>query len=234
MRAAGNRPELRQAEMRLAEKRRLLEETQTALARLTVRTAEPGEVVETLAKVGAMVGPRAPVARIKGHTLHASFALPADDGAVASGLDFCRVEVIGLGPRASNAGARRTDVASDSRSPEAQNGPRFIDCAYVKTGTDKVKVTLPADVGLVPGQPLRLARRRFDAVFPVPASAVTGTGAEAAVWVATAAGTAERRSVVIADRDDEALVSAGLRAGDQVILDPPAGLTPGARVAVTR
>ena len=75
MRAAGNRPELRQAELRLAEKRRLVEETQAALARLTLRASEPGELVETLAKVGTMVAPRTPIARLKGRALHGSFAL---------------------------------------------------------------------------------------------------------------------------------------------------------------
>ncbi len=233
MRAAGNQPELRQAELRLAEKRRLLDETQVALARLTLRASEPGELVETLAKVGTMVSARTPIARVKGRALHGSFAMDAEDGAVASGMDFCRVEVVGLGPHASNREPRRSDdVATDSRSPEAQNGPRFVDCTYTKAAAGKVKVILPGDVGLVPGQPLRLARRRFDGVFPVPAGAITGAGSETAVWLATAAGTAERRPVVVAEHDGEALISAGLHAGDKVILDPPAGLSPGAPLAL--
>ena len=80
MRAAGNRPELRQAELRLAEKRRLVDETQAALARLTLRASEPGELVETLAKVGTMVAPRTPIARIKGRALHGSFTLASAGG----------------------------------------------------------------------------------------------------------------------------------------------------------
>ena len=147
--------------------------------------------------------------------------------------------MIGLGPRASNAELRRAETeATDSQSPEAQSGPRFIDCAYDGQGRaagarGKVKITLPGDVGLVPGQPLRLASRRFDAVFPVPLEAVRdgGNGDEAIVWVATPAGTAERRAVVVAERGEQALISAGLRVGDQVIVDPPAGLTPGAPIA---
>jgi multidrug efflux pump subunit AcrA (membrane-fusion protein) len=235
MRAAGNRPELRQAELRLAEKRRLVDETQAALARLTLRASEPGELVETLAKVGATVAAGRPIARVKGRALHGSFKLASAGGEAAPA--FCRVEVIGLGPRASNAELRRAEtVATDSQSPEAQSGPRFIDCAYDGQRDEgagargKVRISLPGDVGLVPGQPLRLASRRFDAVFPVPLEAVLGDGDEAAVWVATPAGTAARRAVVVAARDGQALISAGLRVGDQVIVDPPAGLSPGAPI----
>ena len=57
MRTANNQPELRQAEIQLAEKQRLIDETNASLAKLVVRAGEPGEVVETLAKVG-MLGRR--------------------------------------------------------------------------------------------------------------------------------------------------------------------------------
>jgi len=186
MRTAGNHVELRQAEIKLTEKQRLVEEAAAALAKLTVRANEPGEIVETMAKVGGYVRAGAPLVRVKGRVLHGEFALDQDDAAIAHDLAFCRVEVVGLGPRASNAEARgASDTAADTGSPDAQAGPRFIDCTLAKdSGRDKLRVVLPANVGLVPGQPLRLARQRFDAVFPIPPALVSDGGAHKTVWVA--------------------------------------------------
>ena len=169
--------------------------------------------------------------------LHGEFALDQDDAAIARDLAFCRVEVVGLGPRASNTEARgASDTAADTGSPDAQAGPRFIDCTLAKDGgRDKVRVVLPANVGLVPGQPLRLARQRFDAVFPVPAALVSdGGGSQKSVWVAGRAGVAERRDVTVAEVGDEALIASGLQVGDEVIVDAPASLLPGAAIAVKR
>jgi len=240
MRAADNLPELRQAELRLAEKRRLVADTTASLARLTVQAAEPGEVIETLAKIGTPVPAGAPVARVKGQLLHGAFELDGDERAVLANLDFCRVEVVGLGPRAENLAARRETTASavaDSGPLEAQTGPRFVDCkppvGEVSAG-DKVEVALPGDLGLVSGQPLRLARRRYDAVFPVPARALVGGGDKKSIWIAGRDGRAESRAVAVADLGDEALVSDGLHVGDDVIVDPPAGLQPGSLITATR
>src|SRR5205085_8024396 len=140
-------------------------------------------------------------------------------------LGFCRVEVVGLGPRASNADVGASNgTAADTGSPEAQAAPRFVDCTVEKPGPNakKLRVTLPDNLGLVPGQPLRLARQRYDAVFPLPAAALTGD--RRSVWVANAGGTAERRAITVADVSDEALVSDGLRVGDEVIVDAPVDL----------
>ena len=112
----------------------------------------------------------------------------------------------------------------------------FIDCEFEKAaaGAKKFHVTLPDNLGLVPGQPLRLARHRYDAVFPVPAGAVVSEGDRKAVWIADRGGTAERRAVTIADVGDDALVTDGLRVGDQVIVDPPVDLRAGTRVDAAR
>ena len=59
---------------------------------------------------------------------------------------------------------------------------------------------LPDNLGLVPGQPLRLARQRYDAVFPLPAAAIVERRRQGrSVWIASAAGTAERRAVTVVD-----------------------------------
>jgi hypothetical protein len=242
MRAAGNGAELRQAEAHLAEKQKLVEMAVAGLSKYTVMASEPGEVVETLAKIGTPVVPGVPVARIKGRLLHGAFELDADERATLSNLDFCRIEVVGLGPRAANDPPRdqAPTTAADSSPPEAQVGPRVFDCkapgkppAGVGGEDKRIEIPLPSDVGLVSGQPLRLARRRYDAVFPVPAAALVTDGDRKAVWLAGRDGTAELRPVVVADVADDVLVSEGLRIGDRVIVDPPAALHAGAPVQIS-
>ncbi len=234
MRAAGNLAELRLAEQRLVEKQKLVDMAVAALVRYTVVASEPGEVIETLARVGMPVAAGVPVARVKGRLLHGAFELDAEERASFAKLDFCRVEVVGLGPRASNEPARdeAPTALADSSPPEAQGGPRFVDCQRPDGpgGNGKLEVALPGDLGLVSGQPLRLARHRYDGVFPVPAGALVADGEQRAVWIAERDGTAEPRPVGLAALDDEALVSDGLRVGDQVIVDPPAAIHAGERV----
>jgi len=237
MRVANNQPELRQAEIKLADKQRLIDESNAALAKLVVRASEPGEIVETMAKVGMPVRANAPLLKVKGRMLHGEFELDADEIATASKLAFCRVEVVGLGPRASNGDvAPAPGTAADTGSPEAQAAPRFVDCTLEKQApaAKKLRVTLPDNLGLVPGQPLRLARQRYDAVFPVPAAVVSGAGERRSVWIAGAEGKVERREVAVVDAADDALVSDGLRVGDEVIVDAPADLREGAAIVVDR
>jgi hypothetical protein len=233
MHAAGNVAEERVAQAHLEEKQKLVDMAKGGLARFTLVTTEPGEIVETLAKIGAPIVPGAPVARVKGRLLHGAFALGADERAALAKLDFCRIEVVGLGPRASNEQPARGSTATDVGSPDAQIGPRLFDCrppGDAATAGGKIEIPLPGDVGLVSGQPLRLARRRFDAVFPVPATAVVSDGDRRSVWVARN-GAAELCPVVVADLGDEdVLVADGLHVGDQVIVEPPAGLHPGAPI----
>jgi len=220
----------------MGEKERLVADARSALARYTIVASEPGEIVETLAKVGSGVAPGAPVVRLKSHLLRGAFHLDAADRTAFAGLDFCRVEVIGLAPRASNEPARRNGpptTAADSSPLEGQVGPRLVDCdRLASSGGQDVQVALPGDVGLVSGQPLRLASRRYDAVFPVPATALLGDGDRHSVWVAGRDGTTEERAVAVADSGEEALISTGLRVGDRVILDPPGELQAGTQVAI--
>ena len=234
MRAANNLPELRQAEIKLADKQRLIDEANASLAKLIVRASEPGEVVETLAMVGMPVKAHAPLVKVKGRVLHGEFEIDAREAGEKPA--FCRVEVIGLGPHASNEPTPPT--AADVGSPDAQAVPRFVDCSFISAGSDagaaKIRVALPDNLGLVPGQPLRLARHRFDAVFPVPAAAVAGADDHRSVWIASPTGAAERRDVTVADVGDDVLVSGGLRVGEEVIVDAPAALRDGAAIVVER
>ncbi|HVU52851.1 MAG TPA: hypothetical protein VHL80_19350, partial [Polyangia bacterium] len=95
----------------------------------------------------------------------------------------------------------------------------------------KFIVTLPTDKGLVTGQQLHLARKRYDGVFPLPLSAVeTMSATEGKIWVAAPNGTAEQRNVSIAESRDEVLVAAGINVGDEIIVEPPHDLAPGTLV----
>jgi multidrug efflux pump subunit AcrA (membrane-fusion protein) len=213
MQAAGNAPEVRQAEIKLADKQRSIDETLASLGPLVIRAAEPGQLSETLAKIGTLVKGGVPIVRVKGRLLHGEIEIDAGERASLAKLSFCRVEVAGPGPR------------------------RFVDCTLPKTlpaDAGKLRVGLPGDLGLVSGQSLRLARQRYDAVFPVPATAVSVSGDVGSIWIAGRAGVAEQRSVVVAELGDEALVSDGLRIDDQVIIDAPPNIRAGLRVMASR
>jgi len=103
MKAAGKLSAQRSAEVKLAEKQSLLDEAQAALEELVLRATEPCEIVEVVARAGSGVAAGAPVVRIKSGGLQGEFALPARDAETALRLGFCRVEVVGGAPTASNA-----------------------------------------------------------------------------------------------------------------------------------
>jgi hypothetical protein len=216
MKAAGNQPELRQAELKITEKQKLLEEAEAAFKREVLRAPEPGEVTEVMAKVGGSVSPKAAALKWKGHSLHGDFTMDEQDFATAGKLAFCRVE------------AQESGKLVDCKlPPPAESPPSGPGASPLR----KFSVELPSNAGLTAGQPLRLARLRYDGVFPLPAGAVVhGEGGDK-VWVISPQGTAQIRPVTIAETRDEALVSQGLTVGDQVITEPPADLQEGARVA---
>ncbi len=178
MRAAGNGAELRQAELHLVEKEKLVEMARAALTKFTRRGRRSrARWSRRWPRSGRRSRPGAPDRAGEGapppRRVRASTSRSAP---TLAKLDFCRVEVIGLGPRASNdrrpaRPARRPPIPAP---PDAQIGPRFLDCSRRAThpAGHKVEIPLPGDLGLVSGQPLRLARQRYDAVFPVPAAAV--------------------------------------------------------------
>ena len=63
---------------------------------------------------------------------------------------------------------------------------------------------------------------------------VIASGEHKTVWIAGRAGVAERRDVTLAEAGDEALIASGLQVGDEVIVDAPASLRPGAAITVER
>jgi hypothetical protein len=245
MRAANNAPELRQAEIKIGIKTELLAEAEALLAPRVIRPVEPGQVIEVLVKPGDTVDPHMAALKINPGRLSGEYVLSAADAATARALSFCRIEVAGQAPTASIAPTRRGDEASaaDSAPPQAEASARFVDCqqkaasadAAPAAGVPVVSVELPAGAAVAVGQPLRLARARFDGVFPIPRAAVQRAPDSDRVFVATPGGIAEARAVTLADASGaDVLVTQGLDVGDAVIVEGLVDLRDGARIVVDR
>lgn len=208
MTAEGNKPEMRQAEIKLKEKRTLLDEAMAAFAQVAIVASTDGEIDTVLKNVGDKVRPGDAVLTLKAHQSRAVFTLPHDDAEQAQRLAFCRVML--------------ADVP--------------VDCEFVGTDAeDTVVVELPAGVEGNAGQAVSLAKARFDGVFAVPATAVLQVGNSERLFVAGPSGRVEVRAVAIADRTDhEALVAQGLDVGDAVIVDARPDLATAPRVRVAK
>jgi multidrug efflux pump subunit AcrA (membrane-fusion protein) len=231
MKASGKKADLRDAEDKVTARKKMVDDVQTSLTKLVLRAPEAGSIVETTGKVGTVVAAKAPVLKWRGRNLHGDFTMDQEDFTKASKLEFCRVEV------APGAGSGSATPPTDAGAGES----RYVDCILpppappptngVPNLLRKFIVTLPTDAGLVTGQPLHLARKRYDGVFPLPPSAVqTINETDAKIWVAAPNGTAEQRNITVAESRDEVLVAAGINVGDEVIADPPRDLTPGTLV----
>ncbi len=208
MLAEGNRAEARQAELKIALKRRAVDEARSDLAAFGIVATSSGVVVEPLATVAFGVRAGQPVLRLKtGIHLQGEFELSADEAASARQLGFCRVEIEG----------------------------RPLDCALADNEGDAthVSVDLPADATIATNAVVRLAKARFDAVYAIPAAAVVRVGRTERVFVAGATGRAEIRAIALGDRmPGDAIVTQGLDLGDAVIVDVPPQLRPNARVRI--
>ncbi|HVZ71892.1 MAG TPA: hypothetical protein VHJ20_05895 [Polyangia bacterium] len=249
LKAAGKpsqRGELRDVEDKIVARQKMLDAAQTALNKLVLRAPEAGSIVETPAKVGTLVAAKAPALKWRGQNLHGDFTMDQEDYAKAMKLDFCRLEVSGLAASGSTTGSTPAPAAKTDAGAKApaSDEPRFVDCTIPPPGPPppgvpsllrKFIVVLPTDAGLVTGQQLRVARKRYDGVFVLPPSSVeVQTDVVGRVWVAAPNGTAEPRPVTIVEARDEVLVSEGINVGDEIITEPPRELTPGALVEPIR
>ena len=208
MMAAGNRPELRQAELKIVEKKRLIAEAQTSLAKHSLIAAEAGEVAEVLVAAGGQVKAGAPVLRTKGTAFQAIFELPRDDADKARQLGFCRIDLEG----------------------------KPLECSLAASGGDEthVAIELPNDPAVAAGKTVRLARNRLDAVFSVPTTALVRVGDTDRLYVVGPTKRAELRVVAVADRAaTDAIITQGIDVGDRVITAPPPHLRPDTHLIVT-
>ncbi len=204
MKQAANRPELRQAEIKIEEKTKLVAEAQAELEKVALVARGSGEIAEAVVTEGATIKPGDPLVRLKGGGLMVLLPLSREDADRARKLGFCRIEIEG----------------------------KPHDCSLAATGGDETHVALmlPPTPG-AEGKSARMAMARLDAVFPIPATAIVRVADTDRVWIAAPTGRAEQRAVSVADRtDSDAYISQGLDVGDQVIIAPTPGLAAGVRV----
>lgn len=208
MTAEGNRSEARQAEIKLKEKQQLLDDAMSAYAQVAVVAPTEGVIGRHVAGLGEKVKPGDPVLALEAQQMRAVFRLSPEDVEQAQRLAFCRVMF--------------------DEQP--------LDCTFVGTDEkDTVIVELPPGANMPKEATVKLARARFDGVFPVPASALVQVGNTERLFVASPAGRAEVRAVALADRShEEALVAQGLDVGDAVIVDVAPGLKANAPIQVRR
>ncbi len=202
-----NKPEVRQAELKIAEKKRLIAEAQAALSKQAILATTPGEVGETLVQVGATVKAGDPAMKAKGTGYRAMFELGREEAEKARQLGFCRVEI----------------------------DDKPLDCSLAAEGGDEthVVIDLPNDPLVGTGKTVRLARDRLDAVFSVPAGALIKMGDSDRLFVVTPSNRAELRVVAVQERNgNEAIITQGLDVGDRVVIDAPTDLKPDARVLI--
>jgi len=208
MTAESNKGEMHQADLKLKEKRQLLDEAMAAFAQVAIVAATDGEIDAVVLNVGDRAKPGDAVLTLKAHQAHGVFKLSHDDAEQAQRLAFCRV------------------LLADAP----------YDCEFVGTeAEDTVVVELPVGVLGNPGQSVSLAKARFDGVFSVPNSAVMQVGNTDRLFVASPSGRVEVRAIAVADRSDlETLVAQGLDVGDAVIVNAHADLAATPRVRVVK
>lgn len=226
-RAQGRTTEAEQTQVWTEKKKKALAEAEAKLALVEIRPSAAGEIAEVLAKPGTVREAGTPVLRIRATGPRAHFPLSPEERAKALALPFCRVETI------AGTGGRADAGESDQR----EGTSRAFDCSFgaPSPGEEGLTVDVAGARQLDAGTGVRLASGRYDGVFPVPASAVSGEGRDRFVWVVRSNNAATRVAVEVAGAvDDLALVSRGVRVGESVIVAPPRDLEDGAPVYVER
>jgi multidrug efflux pump subunit AcrA (membrane-fusion protein) len=192
----GKKGEQRQAELKVAEKKRLLAEAQAGYAREAVIATGSGEIAEALVAPGTTVKPGAGAARTKGTDWRVELELTREDAERLRHLGFCHAEIDG----------------------------KPLDCHLSPEGGDEthVLVDLPADPAVSAGKPVRVAKARYDGVFVLPSTAlVPSTGSDRRVFVVKG-GLAESYAVVLVDQTPtEIVIGQGLEPESAVVVDAP-------------
>jgi hypothetical protein len=116
MRAANNQPELRQAEIKLADKQRLIDETTASLAKLVVRASEPARWSRRSPRSACRY---ARARRCAGEGPRAARRVRAGPEEIAASRASCLLPCRGRRPRParSNRGRRRRRAAAESARP---------------------------------------------------------------------------------------------------------------------
>ena len=175
MMAEGNRPELRQAELKIVQKKRMITEAQTSLAKHALIAAEAGEVAEVLVTAGDPGRGGRCRATHQGHRVSGQLRAATRRGRQGPPAGFLPGR-----PR------RQTTRLQPGRQ-RWRRDPR---------GRSSCPTTRP----LPAGKTVRLARNRLDAVFSVPATALVKVGDSDRLYVVGPNKRAELRVVAVADR----------------------------------
>jgi hypothetical protein len=134
---SGNKAAVRDAELKLAARKRELGQATVELAKIEIRPAMAGTIAEVLAEAGSAVAAQAPILRLRAAGPHAVFALAPNQLAAARELAFCRLETI-------------PDVTPESPDAVTDAGP-------VETAARATDCTFPAapaaEAGTAPGTP---------------------------------------------------------------------------------
>ena len=238
--AEGNKAAAKDAEAKLALRKRELVAALADLATREIRPTMAGEIAEVLVEAGAVLYAGTPVLKLRAGGPRAAFAFPPEALSRARALTFCRLETIPGAATVDGGAAESTARALDCSLPATADKAGASADAKASAEADaksgRFVVDLVGAKEIAPGTQVRLASERFESVFPVPHSAVVHQDGAERVWVISGAGrNAEMRAIELASTDpDLALISHGLRTGESVIVDPPASLKSGGEVYVAQ
>jgi len=197
--AHGNQVQIRFNRGKIEEKKWLLARAEQAWRRLVIVAEAPGELGAVKVRPGDRVEAGTSVIEVRATGPHAEWPLTPAEATEARGLGFCRVESV--------ATAAAPARASECLLPaQASPGKPFV-------------VDLPRQVNFTVGQALRLARARYEGVFPLPRTALRETPLGTQVFVVSQPGSVLRaRTVRVAETaGDDVLVAGGLVLGDTVV-----------------
>ncbi len=206
------------AQARLAEAQAALETANAQRAYTSITSPVDGVVVGRLREAGDLATPGVPILEIEARNTLVFQTYIAES------------RITQLDP------AQPVRVSLDA-APDVHEGRllRVVPSADPATRRYEVKVSLPAAAGLLPGM---FGRAQFligeDRPLTVPQAALTERSGLVGLFRVAADGQAEFRWLrTRREIDGRVEVTAGLAAGDRVVLNPPADLRDGDRLAVS-
>jgi multidrug efflux pump subunit AcrA (membrane-fusion protein) len=201
--AKGAEEEVKKAEAKVAEKRKLLNELEAKAAKVRLLAPRPGTVAEVMVSAGGEAKAGAPAVRLGDDALAATFKVPAAEA-----------------PEAGAETAVQTAAGATLKAKVTRSENGEVTVAISDGGTLKM------------GDEVRLVQKKEANVIPLPQGALTQRDGQDVVFVLVN-GEARLRKVTVAGRSpsNEILVSAGLAPGDSVITTGAESLSDGQQVS---
>jgi multidrug efflux pump subunit AcrA (membrane-fusion protein) len=195
----------KQAELKVAEKKKLLAELEARAGKVRLVAPGPGTVAQVMVAAGADAKAGEPVVRLADKRNIVEFKLPSPDAA------------------AMKQGAAVTLQPAAGGAPLAGR--------VARTDGDTITVELVDDAAAKPGDSLRLVKARVTNVIPVPAAALVKHDGNDVVFVLSDGAVHEHKVTVVDKTGTEVLVGSGLTSGDQVVSSGADGLKDGQKAA---